>query len=135
MGETLTNDPCMAITGIQTLTVFVSDQDRAHDFYVDVLGMDIRFDESMGDYRWLEVGTESGPSLTLHKPFLGREAGGSTGIIVTCADLDAECDRLKAAGVDVTGPKDEPWGREAVFHDPDGNAFVLHGTGGYGLEG
>lgn len=124
----------MAITGIQTLTVFVSDQDRARDFYVDVLGMEVKLDQSMGDYRWLEVRTEQGPSLTLHKPFEGREAGGSTGIIVTCEDIDAECECLRAAGVDVSGPKDEPWGREAVLRDPDGNLFVLHTQETYGLE-
>lgn len=123
----------MAITGIQTLTVFVSDQDRARDFYVDVLGMEVKLDQSMGDYRWLEVRTKEGPSLTLHKPFPGATAGGSTGIIVTCEDIDAECARLKDAGVEVSGPKDEPWGREAVLRDPDGNLFVLHGTGAYGL--
>ena len=33
--------------------------------------------------------------------------------------------RLAAAGVEVEGPDEHPWGREAAFSDPDGNAFVL----------
>lgn len=127
------NIRCMAITSIQTLTVFVSDQDRARDFYVDVLGMEVKLDQTMGDYRWLEVGTQQGPSLTVHKPFARAAAGGSTGIIVTSEDIGAECERLKAAGVDVSGPKDEVWGREAVLRDPDGNLFVLHTQETYGL--
>jgi predicted enzyme related to lactoylglutathione lyase len=40
-------------------------------------------------------------------------------------DLDAECARLRAAGVPVDGPHERPWGRDATFVDPDGNVFVL----------
>ena len=42
-------------------------------------------------------------------------------------DLDAECERLRAAGREITGPTDLPWGRSAYLYDPDGRMVELHG--------
>jgi Lactoylglutathione lyase and related lyases len=116
----------MDISGIRNLTVFVSDQDRAKSFYVDVLGFQVRGDMTMGDNRWLEVApADSGTAIVLHKPFPGMVAGSSQGVILDTADLDADCKALEAAGVPVDGPQDMPWGRQATFSDPDGNGYVL----------
>src|SRR5438445_10421353 len=41
-------------------------------------------------------------------------------IAIRVEDLDAECERLRAAGYDLIGPTDFPWGRSAYLHDPDG---------------
>ena len=44
------------ITAIHTSTVFVTDQDKALDFYVNKLGFEKRMDQPMGpDNRWIEV--------------------------------------------------------------------------------
>ncbi|MFD7295661.1 VOC family protein [Streptomyces sp. NPDC059897] len=40
-------------------------------------------------------------------------------------DVDADCERLKAAGVEVDGPEQLPWGRMAGLTDPDGNGLML----------
>ena len=41
-------------------------------------------------------------------------------------DVDAEADRLRAAGVAVDGPRTEPWGlREAWLADPERRRIVL----------
>lgn len=109
------------------MTVFVSDQDRARDFYVDAVGLEVKNDATFGDNRWLEVGPASGATFVLHKPFPGLSAGGSQGTILASSDLDADVARLRAAGVVVEGPADMPWGRQATFSDPDGNGFVLQG--------
>jgi predicted enzyme related to lactoylglutathione lyase len=42
-------------------------------------------------------------------------------------DLDAECERLRAAGLVVNGPSDFPWGRIAWLLDPDGRQVEIHG--------
>ena len=115
----------MAIESIKTVTVFVSDQDRARDFYTEALGLEVRVDDSFGDARWLEVGPPSGPSLALHLPFPGTSAGAGQGVLLASGDLDADVARLRDAGVAVEGPTDLPWGRQATFADPDGNAFAL----------
>jgi predicted enzyme related to lactoylglutathione lyase len=119
----------MAITQIRTMTVFVSDQDRAKTFYADVLGFDVHGDQVMGDNRWLEVvPPHGGSAIVLHRPFPGTSPGTSRGIIPETDDLDADCAALVEAGVAVDGPKDLPWGRQATFADPDGNGFVLAGS-------
>lgn len=116
----------MTISRIRTVTVLVADQDRAKDFYVDTLGFQPRADRVVGDNRWLEVApADGGAAFVLLRPFPGMSPGTARGIILDSDDLDADCSRLRDAGVDVDGPRDLPWGRQAVFSDPDGNSFVL----------
>jgi hypothetical protein len=47
----------MVITKASTVGIYVSDQDRALDFYVNVLGLEKRIDEPMSPdaRRWIEV--------------------------------------------------------------------------------
>jgi catechol 2,3-dioxygenase-like lactoylglutathione lyase family enzyme len=45
----------MSITHVQLLSVPVTDQDRARDFYVDTLGFTLVRDSPMGDQRWVQV--------------------------------------------------------------------------------
>ncbi len=116
----------MTITQLRTITVFVSDQDRAKAFYADLLGFDVRGDQVAGDNRWLEVAPGGGgTAIVLHRPFPGMSPGASQGVILETDDLDADCAALADAGVAVDGPNDLPWGRQATFADPDGNGFVL----------
>lgn len=57
----------MAVTNVQLLSIPVTDQDRARDFYVDVLGMELVADTPMGPaQRWVQVGpSEAEASITL----------------------------------------------------------------------
>lgn len=118
---------CMTITAVKTMTVFVSDQDRARTFYGDVLGLEIRADRTQGGNRWLEVGAEGDTTLVLHLPFPGMSAGQGRGTLLTSSDLDADVARLVEGGTEVQGPHDMPWGRQATFVDPDGNEYALQG--------
>jgi predicted enzyme related to lactoylglutathione lyase len=121
----------MTISQIRNMTVFVSDQDRAKDFYTGVLRFDVRADQVVGDNRWLEVvPAKGGSALVLHRPFPGTSPGTSQGVVLETDDLDADCAVLTARGVAVDGPHDMPWGRQATFADPDGNGFVLSGLPG-----
>ncbi|MFC9439755.1 VOC family protein [Nocardia sp. NPDC057030] len=116
----------MTINQINTITAFVSDQDRAKEFYGSVLGFAVRADRVVGDNRWLEVAPgAAGTSIVLHRPFPGASAGGLAGVILGSDDVDGAVARLRAAGAEVDGPNELPWGRQATFTDPDGNSFVL----------
>jgi catechol 2,3-dioxygenase-like lactoylglutathione lyase family enzyme len=117
----------MAINSVKTVTVFVSDQDAARDFYVEALGLEVKADQTFGDNRWLEVGAPQGTTLVLHKPFPGMSAGGGQGTLLASDHLDADVARLRAAGVVVDGPNEMPWGTQATFSDLDGNGYVLQG--------
>jgi predicted enzyme related to lactoylglutathione lyase len=116
----------MNITHTRLVTLPVSDQARAKDFYVDTLGFELVADRQLGLVRWLQVaprGAQTG--FTLASAEQGFEPGSMTGIMLETADLDADCAQLAAAGAAIEGPADFPWGRQATLTDPDGNSFVL----------
>ncbi|KAB1907086.1 VOC family protein [Micromonospora sp. AMSO31t] len=116
----------MSIKGIKLVTVPVSDQDAAQQFYVERLGFEVSQDSRMGPMRWLEVAPQGSPvSFALLPSVLGVPVGGLKGVQLFSDDLDGDCERLRAAGVTVDGPNARPWGRDASFADPDGNGFVL----------
>jgi catechol 2,3-dioxygenase-like lactoylglutathione lyase family enzyme len=129
------------ITNISLVTIYCLDQDAARDFYVDVLGFELRTDITMGEgFRWLTLGHPSQPELeaTLMTPgppltpenadFLRRQLGtgqwGGLGLRVD--DCRQTYDELSAKGVPfVQEPEDRPYGTEAIARDPSGNWLVL----------
>jgi catechol 2,3-dioxygenase-like lactoylglutathione lyase family enzyme len=119
----------MNIQKIQVVSVPVSDQERARDFYVGTLGLELVRDNPMGpDQRWVEVAPAgSATGITLVTWFPTMSAGSTKGLVLQTADIDGDIARLKEAGVAVDGPQEAPWGRFATLDDPDGNGIVLAG--------
>lgn len=118
----------MTIRTVLLFSVPVSDQDRARDFYVDVLGFELANDQAMGpDMRWVQVRPPGGQtSLTLVTWFPSMPAGSLQGIVLETEDLDGDIARLTQLGVTIEGGVQEaPWGRFVQFADPDGNGIVL----------
>jgi catechol 2,3-dioxygenase-like lactoylglutathione lyase family enzyme len=117
----------MTITHVQVLSVPVSDQDRARDFYVNTLGFELVNESPMGpDQRWVHVAPKGSPTgLTLVTWFPTMPAGSLKGLVLQTPDVDGETERLRRAGVEIEGPQDAPWGRYSTFDDPDGNGIVL----------
>jgi len=120
----------MNITHVRLLSLPVSDQDRAKDFYLNTLGFELIADNPMGPgQRWVQVGPKgAATSLTLVTWFDKMPAGSVSGLVLETDDIDGDIARLRAAGVAVTGPEDEDWGRHVTFADPDGNGIVLAGS-------
>jgi catechol 2,3-dioxygenase-like lactoylglutathione lyase family enzyme len=121
----------MTITNVQVLSVPVSDQDRARDFYVETLGFELLADTQMDpDTRWVMVKPRGGQTaLTLVTWFGTMSAGSLKGTVLESSDLDADVERLTGLGVAIAnGVEDAPWGRFAQFDDPDGNGIVLQAT-------
>ncbi|MGH6653831.1 MAG: VOC family protein [Actinocrinis sp.] len=119
----------MQITKIQVLSLPVSDQDRAKEFYVGTLGLKLVRDNPMGDgLRWVEVAPAGSPTgITLVTWFPTMPAGSCKGLVLQTSDVDGDIVRLREAGVTVDGPQEAPWGRFATLDDPDGNGIVLAG--------
>ncbi|WP_308250123.1 VOC family protein [Sphaerisporangium fuscum] len=119
----------MNITKIQMLSLPVADQDRAKDFYVNTLGLELVRDNPMGpDQRWVEVAPAGSPTgITLVTWFPTMPPGSTKGLVLQTGDIDGDVARLKERGVAVDGPQDAPWGRFATLDDPDGNGIVLAG--------
>src|SRR5438132_1102844 len=113
------------ITHVKSTTVFVSDQDRALDFYVNKLGFEKRADQPMGPDapRWIEVAPKGAQtSLVLYKP-TPSAPGASTyelaeSLIGTFAsfifgvdDMSKIYDELTKRGVAFADkPTQQPWG-------------------------
>ncbi len=54
------------ITNVSLMTLYVTDQDAARDFYVDKLGFEARSDVKMGDgLRWVTIGHPEQPELEI----------------------------------------------------------------------
>jgi catechol 2,3-dioxygenase-like lactoylglutathione lyase family enzyme len=54
------------ITKLSHITIFVKDQEKAKDFYVNKLGFEVRTDATMdGGFRWLTVGPKGQPDLEI----------------------------------------------------------------------
>ncbi len=120
----------MPIEGIAIVSVPVSDQESAKRFYVAKLGFDLLQDNPMGpEQRWVEVrphGASSGASITLVTWFQSMPPGSCQGLVFKTRDIDSTFRELEARRVDFRlGIEEAPWGRYAVFEDPDGNGLVL----------
>jgi len=125
--------------------LWVHDQDEALAFYTEKLGWEVRSDVTvaeLGNFRWLTVappGQEDfavvlmaipGPPLfepsTVEqiRDMMGKGVAGT--VFLTTEDCQASYEELKARGVEFTEtPEDRPYGIDAGFRDPSGNAFRL----------
>ena len=118
----------MAVTKVLVFSVPVSDQLRARDFYVDVLGFDLVADMPMGtDRRWVQVAPKgAATTMTLVTWFDSMPPGSLTGVVLETDNLEADIELFSGRGVKFDGPiQAQPWGRFVTFSDPDGNSFVL----------
>src|SRR4051812_24262630 len=118
------------ITKVAKAGVCVADQQRALDFYTEVLGFRPVSDEPMGGgARWIEVAPDGDGSATLAlstPPGLEDRIGTFAGIVLECDDIQATYDELRRRGVEFTrAPVDQPGGVMGLFKDVDGNEFVL----------
>jgi lactoylglutathione lyase len=119
----------IAITGIRTVGVPVTDQDRAVEFYVGVLGLEKRLDvpaEQLGG-RWIEVAPPgSATTIALVPAHPGSATGVATEIRLTAVDAVSLREDLRVRGVEM----DEllRWeGAPPMFaiRDPDGNGLEV----------
>ena len=118
------------ITHLHATTIVVSDQDKALDYYVRVLGFEKTEDAPMGPgMRWLTVAPKGAathislslPSWYTQKPSL--EMGINTGIAFATTDMKATYEELKKRGVEFQQePTQQPYGIDAGFRDPSGNS-------------
>src|SRR6266508_2245528 len=123
-----TSEVGMAIQEVRVVSVPVSDQERAKEFYVEKLGFELsREDDSIPGIRWVQVTPKGGAtSLTLVTWFETMPPGSLQGLVLGSADLEKDCEELVARGVEFDRPlQDQPWGKEAVVRGPDGNRLVL----------
>jgi predicted enzyme related to lactoylglutathione lyase len=110
--------------------VFVSDMDRAVEFYENTLGMGVR-NRSPEFPEFVELDTE-GTILALNSvgdewPEGKKMIGRFTAITLTVRDVEGAYRSLSSKGVRFSQPPTrEPWGGVLTsFFDPDGNEISL----------
>src|SRR4030095_2574858 len=98
---------------IKWTKLYVSDQEKALQFYTEVLGFQKKADFSQGNYRWLTVASPEDPEgvepiLESNAPRRGRASRkgrhrrGPPAAQFLVSDVQAEHDRLAAKGVKFT---------------------------------
>jgi catechol 2,3-dioxygenase-like lactoylglutathione lyase family enzyme len=128
------------LNSISISHVFVADQDKALDFYVGKLGLEVSNDIDLGFMRWLTVRVpgQEGRDILLERPGPPaidektaeqvREliAKGASGFAVgfTTDDARKTYEELKAKGVElVDAPTEQTYGVDFGGRDPFGNHF------------
>jgi predicted enzyme related to lactoylglutathione lyase len=124
------------ITGVRSVGIYVSDQDRAKKFWMEKIGFQLIQDSPMGEgagaQRWIEVAPEDKSIVLVLFTPEGAEnmVGTFSNAIFHCDDIQKTYEELTGKGVEfVDIPKEEFWGWWATFKDPDGNVY------GLGLKG
>ena len=112
---------------IAIVSVPVTDQLAARDFYRDVMGFTVLRDEAMGpEMRWIQLQPKTGgATIALVTWFEGMAPGGLQGLLMHVADVDTERARLVGLGVEASAIEEQPWGRYTMFSDPDGNGWIV----------
>src|SRR5262245_30535118 len=120
------------------VALLVTDQDRALDYYTNVVGL-----EKRGDYptpagpRFLTVGVEGQDfDLVLWPGTPATGEAGSAVYTIEVEDIRTAFATLEARGVEFGPPRilELPWGYVARSQDPDGNRLqVREGVGEFRL--
>ena len=119
----------MALRNLEVISVPVSDQDRAKEFYVGKLGFTEQMDNAFGGgMRWVMLRPPgASTSVTLVTWFETMPPGSLKGSVLGCDDLEKTLTELAGRGVVFHEEEIQqaPWGRWKTFDDPDGNSWVV----------
>lgn len=121
-------------SGLFAASLIVPDYDAAIAFFCAGLGWQLCEDIPQGAKRWVTVSPgPAGARLVLaraegpqQRAAIGQQGAGRVWLFVASDDFDRDAARIKAAGGQFEEPpRDEPYGRVAVWRDPWGNRWDL----------
>ncbi len=131
------------VTKLSHTSIYVTDQNKAYDFYVNKLGFKVNTDATMDNgFRWLTVNPPDQPDLEIILFPVGNTNGFEDevnkalkflldkGVMGAGAMYTADCkatyEELKAKGVVFKSePKEQFYGIEAIITDGCGNWFSM----------
>lgn len=114
---------------IKFCTIPVANQDRALKFYTEKLGCKVLADVPFGNgARWIEVAWPDVETafVLFTPPGMSDRVGGFAMASISTDNIDATYQEFTAKGVEFTEPPtQQPWGKQAIFKDSEGNSFVM----------
>ncbi len=119
---------------LMALSLIVPDYDPAIRFFCDRMGWTLRDDIDHGHKRWVTVAPPgAGFKMVLaraegetQRRGIGAQGAGRVWLFLETDDFDTDAARITAAGGQFEeAPRDEPYGRVAVWRDPWGNRWDL----------
>jgi predicted enzyme related to lactoylglutathione lyase len=112
---------------LELVPVPVADVDRAKAFYVDDVGFNADYDQTVSDeIRFVQLTPPgSACSIALGKGLTEAEPGSVKGLQLVVDDAHQARAELAERGVEVSEIQDFPWGSFVFFSDPDGNAWAV----------
>ena len=121
------------LKNLMFVTIYVSDQERALEFYTEKLGLRKYADNPHAEARFLTVAPSDASVHILlwpGNPAQGPGAGAPGPVFLETDDLRKEFDVLRSRGVEFVDPEpvDYDYGVRATALDPDGNLIELRQT-------
>lgn len=120
---------------IGTVSIFVSDQQRAKEFYTNVLGFELRQDAPLfpgAEARWIAVAPKGAKTeLILYLPddnwaHYQQVVGKAQPVTLNVSQIQSLYEDLKAKGVVFSqAPDKQPWGTFTTFQDSEGNWLLM----------
>ncbi len=121
---------------LAAVSILVPDYDNAIRFYCGALGFELTDDIDQGHKRWVTVTPPGGGTKIIlartdtarQRAAIGEQGGGRVWLFLQTDDFDRDYHRMLAEKVVFEEkPRDEPYGRVAVWRDPFGNRWDLIG--------
>ena len=128
--------PKPAGSRLVAVSILVPDYDSAIRFYCNTLGFTLSEDIDQGHKRWVTVTPPGGGAkivlaradTDVQRAAIGQQGGGRVWLFLQTDDFNRDYRRMQAAAVVFEEePRDEPYGRVAVWRDPFGNRWDLIG--------
>jgi lactoylglutathione lyase len=117
------------ITHVNCVVLYVHDQQKSLDFYLNQLGWEVRTDEVMSDGgRWIDVAPPSARTrvaLVPAPPGYTFPRTPSAHCTLSTDDVRATFRELDGRGAPVTAPVVDAWSTYITVTDPDGHTFVI----------
>lgn len=124
----------LMLTRVALFSLLVPDYDQALAFFT-AIGFETREDTDLGGgKRWVRIAPPRADTEILlaraanqtQRDTIGNQGGGRVWLFLETQDFDADHALLTAAGaVFEASPRNEPYGRVAVWRDPFGNRWDL----------
>lgn len=126
----------MARQTLAAVTLVVPDYDVGIAYFTGVLGFDLIEDSDLGEgKRWVLVAPKQSQACRIllakakgeeQENAIGNQTGGRVAFFLYTDDFEGDYAAYQAAGVNfMDEPREEPYGRVAVFQDAFGNLWDM----------